>query len=191
MSSKRWRQTTSDDRSRTFVLKISRAIPTCCSAAKAAPPTFLRSRSSFANAHDSFSPRCRKSGDGRHPFANREEFLESSGDLYLGVCATLKSVESELERLTEVEEAPGFRTASAPSARDLKFMLESNASNMVFWLERRGIGAWTVHVAQTQKRPIQGCRTRRCAQHIPPGHADRRLVEFCMRWCSSRFRPRC
>jgi ATP-dependent DNA helicase DinG len=80
-------------------------------------------------------------GDGRHPFANRDEFLESSGDLYLGVCATLKVIESELERFTEVEEAPGLQNRVSSLLADFKFMLESNASNMVFWLERRGIGS--------------------------------------------------
>ncbi len=29
-------------------------------------------------------------GDGRQPFTEREEFLETSGDLYLGVRATLQ-----------------------------------------------------------------------------------------------------
>lgn len=80
-------------------------------------------------------------GDGRHPFANREEFLESSGDLYLGVCATLKVIESELERFTDADEAVGLHNRVSSLLADLKFMLESNASNMVFWLERRGAGS--------------------------------------------------
>ncbi len=78
-------------------------------------------------------------GDGRHPFANREEFLESSGDLYLGVRSTLKLLESEMDRLTGVDEANGLRTRAAGLRSDLEFMLESTASNMVFWLERRGL----------------------------------------------------
>ena len=76
-------------------------------------------------------------GDGRHPFSNREEFLESSGDLYLAVRATLKLIESEMERLSEVEESSGLRNRAASLRTDLEFMLESTASNMVFWLERR------------------------------------------------------
>ncbi len=77
-------------------------------------------------------------GDGRHPFTNRQEFLESSGDLYLGVCATLKIIEAELDRLTDLEEAPGLEARAAALRADLEFMLESTAANMVFWLERRG-----------------------------------------------------
>ncbi|MGA2339120.1 MAG: ATP-dependent DNA helicase [Terracidiphilus sp.] len=75
--------------------------------------------------------------DGRHPFTNREEFLESSGDLYLAVRSTLKLIEAEMERLTEVDEAHGLEDRAASLRADLEFMLESTASNMVFWLERR------------------------------------------------------
>jgi ATP-dependent DNA helicase DinG len=75
--------------------------------------------------------------DGRHPFDNREEFLESSGELYLAVRATLKLLEAEMERLTEIEEAPGLEKRVARLRSELEFLLESNVSNMVFWLERR------------------------------------------------------
>ena len=79
-------------------------------------------------------------GDGRHPFQNREEFLESSGDLYLGVTGSLKIVEAELDRLTDADESRGLSARAASLRADLQFMLESTASNMVFWLERRGPG---------------------------------------------------
>ena len=76
--------------------------------------------------------------DGRQPFAERETYLESSGDLYLGVRATLKLLESEIGRLDEVEEAPGLAKRAARLRSELEFLLESNSSNMVYWLERRG-----------------------------------------------------
>src|SRR3984885_4395383 len=47
--------------------------------------------------------------DGRQPFAAREEFLETSGDLYMSVRATLKLMEAEMERLKGIDEAPGLR----------------------------------------------------------------------------------
>ncbi len=75
--------------------------------------------------------------DGRHPFTNREEFLESSGDLYLAVRSTLKLIESDLERLADLDEATGLKNRVALLRSDLEFMLESTAKNMVFWLERR------------------------------------------------------
>ena len=77
--------------------------------------------------------------DGRHPFTNREEFLESSGDLYLAVRSTLSLIESELDRIADLDEAPGLKNRAATLRADLEFMLESTASNMVFWLERRGL----------------------------------------------------
>jgi ATP-dependent DNA helicase DinG len=80
-------------------------------------------------------------GDGRQPFTARETFLESSGDLYLGVRSTLRLLESEMEQMTEVEEAPGLRKRVARLRGELEFLLESNASNMVYWLERRATGA--------------------------------------------------
>jgi len=75
--------------------------------------------------------------DGRHPFTNREEFLESSGDLYLAVRSSLKLIESDLERLVDLDEATGLKNRVALLRSDLEFMLESTAKNMVFWLERR------------------------------------------------------
>ena len=79
--------------------------------------------------------------DGRHPFTNREEFLESSGDLYLAVRSTLKLIESDLERLADLDEATGLKNRVALLRSDLEFMLESTAKNMVFWLERRAASA--------------------------------------------------
>ncbi|HEV2134830.1 MAG TPA: ATP-dependent DNA helicase [Terracidiphilus sp.] len=79
--------------------------------------------------------------DGRQPFTERESFLESSGDLYLGVRSTLKLLEAEMEQLTDVDEAPGLRKRVARLCGELEFLLESNASNMVYWLERRAVGA--------------------------------------------------
>ncbi len=77
-------------------------------------------------------------GDSRHPFSNREEFLESSGDLYLAVTTTLKLLEAEFERLSDTDEAPGLEARAAALRADLQYMLEAKAANMVFWLERRG-----------------------------------------------------
>ncbi len=79
-------------------------------------------------------------GDGRQPFQDREGFLEVSGDLYLGVKTTLRQLEAELDRLTGVDEAPALKGRAARLRTELEFVLESNASNMVYWLERRGDG---------------------------------------------------
>ena len=77
------------------------------------------------------------SGDGRQPFAGREEFLETEGDLYLAVRTTLQRLEAELDGMKAVNEAPGLRKRVARLRSELEFLLESSASNMVFWMERR------------------------------------------------------
>jgi ATP-dependent DNA helicase DinG len=79
-------------------------------------------------------------GDGRQPFTAREEFLESSGDLYTAVRTTLKLMEAEMERLTGIDEAPGLKKRVARLRSELEFLLESNSSNMVYWMERRILG---------------------------------------------------
>jgi len=76
-------------------------------------------------------------GDGRQPFAGREQFLETSGELYLSVRATLRRLEAEMEGLKDVDEAPGLRNRVMRLRSELEFLLESNSSNMVYWMERR------------------------------------------------------
>jgi ATP-dependent DNA helicase DinG len=76
-------------------------------------------------------------GDGRQPFTGREQFLESSGDLYMAVRATLRRMEAEMDGLTGIDEAPGLRKRVARLRNELEFLLESNAHNMVYWMERR------------------------------------------------------
>jgi len=76
-------------------------------------------------------------GDGRQPFVGREDFLETSGDLYMSVRATLHRLEAEMEGLKGIDEAPGLRKRVARLRTELEFLLESNASNMVYWMEKR------------------------------------------------------
>ncbi|MGA2560643.1 MAG: ATP-dependent DNA helicase [Terracidiphilus sp.] len=79
-------------------------------------------------------------GDGRQPFVGREDFLETSGDLYIGVRATLQRLEAEMEGMNGVDEAPGLKKRVARLRTELEFLLESNSSNMVYWMERRIVG---------------------------------------------------
>jgi ATP-dependent DNA helicase DinG len=76
--------------------------------------------------------------EGRMQFSGREEFLETQGDLYLGVLNALHRLEGELERIRNVDEAPGLRKRTADIREHLKFLMESEDRNTVFWLERRG-----------------------------------------------------
>jgi ATP-dependent DNA helicase DinG len=76
-------------------------------------------------------------GLGRMPFEQRAEFLEERGDTYTGALHALARLEGELERLKGVDEAPGLRKRTADIATHLKFLLESQDRNTVFWIERR------------------------------------------------------
>src|SRR5580692_3904661 len=81
------------------------------------------------------------STDGRQPFDAREQFLETSGDLYLSVRTILRRLEAEMEGLKGIDEAPGLRKRVSRLRSELEFLLESNSSNMVYWMERRILGA--------------------------------------------------
>ena len=79
---------------------------------------------------------------GRMPFEHvqRELFLESDGDTYLGTLNALLRLESELERVKNVDETKGLIKRTADIRLHLKFLLESDDPNTVFWIERRAVG---------------------------------------------------
>src|SRR5579872_4011812 len=104
-------------------------------------------------------------GDGRQPFDNREEFLETSGDLYLSLRNTLRLLESEMELLDDIDEAPGLRKRVARLRTELEFLLESNSNNMVYWLERRVIGGVDSRIPGPQKRGTWGTQPRSQNRH--------------------------
>jgi ATP-dependent DNA helicase DinG len=93
----------------------------------------------------SASPR----GDGRMPFTNREEFLETQGDLYIGVLNALHRMEGELQRISHVEESQPLRRRAATVREQLKFLMESEDRNTVFWLERRSGRQSSTHLQAT------------------------------------------
>jgi ATP-dependent DNA helicase DinG len=94
--------------------------------------------------------------DGRIVFSHREEFLETFGDIYLGLLNALHRLEGELEQLRGVDEAPGLRKRTADVREHLKFLMETEDKNTVFWLERRASGPLRGGVRNTyiQATPI-------------------------------------
>jgi ATP-dependent DNA helicase DinG len=74
---------------------------------------------------------------GRLEFEGRGDYLEMSGESYIGALNALQRLESELERLRDVEEASGLRKRAQDARNQLKFLLESTDPNSVFWIERR------------------------------------------------------
>ncbi len=79
---------------------------------------------------------------GRMPFerVHRESFLESDGDTYLGALNALQRLEGELERIKNVDETKGLLKRTTDIRMHLKFLLESDDPNTVFWIERRASG---------------------------------------------------
>jgi ATP-dependent DNA helicase DinG len=90
-----------------------------------------------------------RSGDGRMPFTNREEFLEQQGDVYLGVLNALHRMEGELEKLKGAEESQPLRRRTGMVREQLKFLMESEDKNTVFWLERRSGRQMSTHLQAT------------------------------------------
>ena len=87
---------------------------------------------------------------GRLEFTDRPDFLEARGDAYLDAANALQRLESELDRLREVEEAAGLRKRAADIRAHLKFLLESTDPNTVFWIERRATSSLRNAAAATQ-----------------------------------------
>ncbi len=90
------------------------------------------------------------------PFEQREQFLEEHGDLYLAVTNALHRMEGELERLRGVEESLGLKKRVADIREHLRFLMEAESVNTVFWIERRGGSAMRQGVRNTylQATPI-------------------------------------
>ncbi len=78
---------------------------------------------------------------GRMPFdpVQRESFLESDGDTYLGALNALKRVEGALGDVKNVEETKGLIKRTNDIRDHLTFLMESDDSNTVFWIERRQV----------------------------------------------------
>ena len=74
---------------------------------------------------------------GRLEFTDRPDFLEASGDGYIGATNALIRLEAELDHLRGVDEATGLRKRATDIRNHLKFLLESADPNTVFWIERR------------------------------------------------------
>ncbi len=93
-------------------------------------------------------------GPGRMPFLGRADFLESSGDVYLSLVNALTRLEGELDRVKHVDEIAGLRKRAADIRTHLKFLLESEDVNTVFWIDRRA--ATGVKALRGTQRPGGG-----------------------------------
>jgi ATP-dependent DNA helicase DinG len=78
-------------------------------------------------------------GEGRFSFETRREFLEENGDEFLAFHHALTRLAGELESLPQKpEEIPNFVRRAQELQVQLRFAMESEDRNTVFWIERRG-----------------------------------------------------
>ena len=79
------------------------------------------------------------SGDGRFAFDTRREFLEENGDEFVAFDQALTRLAGELDGLQQKpEEVFNFVRRAQEIQVQLRFVLESEDRNTVFWIERRG-----------------------------------------------------
>ncbi len=78
-------------------------------------------------------------GEGRFAFDTRREFLEENGDEFLALNQSLTRLAGELESLPQKpEEIFNFARRCQELQTQLRFAMESDDRNTVFWIERRG-----------------------------------------------------
>jgi ATP-dependent DNA helicase DinG len=78
-------------------------------------------------------------GEGRYAFTTREEFLEENGDSYDAINTAVTRLRSLLKAIDEKpDEIHNLLRRCDELTVQLKFILESNNKNTVYWIERRG-----------------------------------------------------
>ena len=102
-------------------------------------------------------------GEGRLAFENRREFLEENGEEYSALERSLLRVGSELESLSpKPEELFALIRRTREVSGQLKFLLEHEDRNIIFWIERRRAAGNRFHVS-LQATPIDvGAILREC-----------------------------
>jgi ATP-dependent DNA helicase DinG len=82
-------------------------------------------------------------GDKRVAFVGRDGFREANEDLYLDVLSSLELIVSHLKLLKNPPEEIGPLVRRAQELNEgLRFVMESDAENYVYWLEKRGRGCF-------------------------------------------------
>jgi ATP-dependent DNA helicase DinG len=93
-------------------------------------------------------------GDGRFSFETRREFLEENGDEFLALNQALVRLSGELDGLPQKpEEVFNFVRRAQEIQVQLKFALESEDRNTVFWIERRGGRFGTRNTSKSNEPP--------------------------------------
>jgi ATP-dependent DNA helicase DinG len=108
---------------------------------------------------------------GRIEFKDRPDFLEASGDAYLGATNALIRLEGELDHLRDVDEATGLRKRATDIRNHLKFLLESTDPNTVFWIERRATSGLRNAAKNAGAPSMTTASPSSWVGSVPPTHA--------------------
>ena len=77
--------------------------------------------------------------EGRFAFDSRREFLEENGEEFIALNQSLSRLGAELEQLPQTPEEAFTLTRRAQQLQvQLRFVMENEDPNTVFWIERRG-----------------------------------------------------
>jgi ATP-dependent DNA helicase DinG len=95
--------------------------------------------------------------EGRFAFDSRREFLEENGEEFLALTQALNRLGAELEQLPQKPEEVFTLTRRAQQLQvQLRFVMENEDPNTVFWIERRGFrgapGATSRQKSSDEKR---------------------------------------
>jgi ATP-dependent DNA helicase DinG len=107
--------------------------------------------------------------DGRFAFDSRREFLEENGEEFLALHQSLHRLGAELEQLPQKPEEVFTLVRRARELQvQLRFVMESEDPNTVYWIERRAFrGAQGVHARRKSEEKSAGGRTNVFLQATP------------------------
>ena len=95
---------------------------------------------------------------GRFAFENRRDFLEENGEEYNALQNSLRRLDSELQQMPQKpEEVFAFARRTEEITVHLRFLMEEENPNIVFWIERRATraaGGRERHTVFLQATPI-------------------------------------
>jgi ATP-dependent DNA helicase DinG len=106
--------------------------------------------------------------EGRFAFDSRREFLEENGDEFLALNQSLSRLGAELEQLPQKPEEVFTLSRRAQQLQvQLRFVMENEDPNTVFWIERRGFRGPTGSRRRPATDAPSGSRTNVFLQATP------------------------
>jgi ATP-dependent DNA helicase DinG len=106
--------------------------------------------------------------EGRFAFDSRREFLEENGEEFLALNQSLSRLTAELEQIPQKPEDVFTLVRRAQQLQvQLRFVMENEDPNTVFWIERRGFRGLSVSRRKSSAETPAGGRTNVFLQATP------------------------